>query len=329
MSGFNVPPEQVPVGLEEREYAKLMLRYIMIPKYRQYLTAQRYSLDLAATNNTPGSLSEDQRRKLALALGILTGAMQAQEMVHSAQDWALARLLDTAYLASSKLDEIEKVRQPKQVLTGILSTLGKKAIESLDLVVENVLLPALGLPLKGLPSAKTAEEFYTAGRKYLMAGLIGSAETCFKKCLELDRGSPVGQAASIALRTQIPTRKMSPEAEKKLMRVKELLLVKHLDGAIAAAREGIQTFPDDFAFYTNLAALIIADSQLDEADTLIGTALRLFPDSEEALLVRVRIDVITLRLGQARAATDRLQKLDPGNRKAQSNLDIINMMESM
>lgn len=328
MTALNIPPDEVPVGLQERDYAKLMIRYLLVPKYRQYLTAQKYNLELSAANNTPGQLTEDQRRKLSTVLGILSGAMHAQEVVNSAQDWALARLLDTAYIAANKLDEVEKVRQPKQMLTGFLQNLGKQAIASFDHVVENMLLPALGLPLQGLPNARTADEFYSAGRKYLMAGLYNSAELCFKKALETDSGSHTGQLAAIALRTRVPTRKMSLAAEKKMMRVKELLLVKHLDGAIATAREGVLTFPDDFAFHSNLAALIIAEGQFEEADTLITTALRLFPDSEEALLVRVRLDIITLRLARARTATEKLLNLDPGNRAAQSNMNIINMLDS-
>ena len=329
MAGLNVPPEEVPVGLQERDYAKLMLRYLLIPRYRQYMLAQKYNLDLSAANSSAGALTEDQRRKLATALGVLSGALQAHEMVHSAQDWALARLLDTAYLASNKLDEIEKVRQPKQVLTGLLANLSKQAVASFDNVVENMLLPALGLPVRGVPTARNADENYSLGRKYAMAGQANSAETSFQRSLEMDGGSRSARLAAIALRTRIPTRKMSTLAEKKLMRVKELMLVKHLDGAITAAREGVKDFPEDFAFYTNLAALIIAEGQLDEADTLIRTALRLFPDSEEALSVRIRIDIITLQLPQARQAVDRLLTLDPENRSAQSNSSIITMMESL
>ncbi len=326
MTGLDVPPEVVPRGLDEREYAKLMLRYLLIPRFRQYLVAQKFSLE---SSSQPGAMSDEQRKHMATLLGVLTGAMQAQEFVNSAQDWALARLLDTAYLASNKLDEFEKVRQPKQVLTGFLSTLSRQAVAGLDHVVENLLLPALGLPVRGIPNAKTSEEYYSLGRKYVLAGLFNSADACFHRSVDTDAGSRAGIQSAIALRTRIPTRKMSTVAEKKLMRVKELLLIKHLDGAIGAAREGMRDFPEDFSFPTNLAALIIAEGSLDEADSLIKTALRLFPDSEEAMLVRVRIDIITLQLEQARAFSERLLTLDPENRSALSNLNIITMLLSL
>lgn len=326
MAGLDVPPDVVPRDVDEREYAKLMLRYLLIPKYRQYLVAQKFSLECSTQ---VGSLTDDQRKHFATALGLLTGAMQAQEMVHSAQDWAKARLLDTAYMAGSRLDEIDKVRQPKQMLTGLLSSLGRQAIVGLDHVVENLLLPALGLPLKGIPQAKSADEYYSLGRKYLLAGLFNSASACFYKSVEFDATSRAGIQAAIALRTRIPTRKMSTVAEKKLMRVKELMLIKNNDGAIAVAREGMKDFPEDFAFPVNLAALIIPECQLDEADELVNNALRLFPDSEEAMLLRARVDLITLKLPQARRYTERLLALDPENKHATSNMSLVQMLESL
>lgn len=326
MTALEMPPEVVPRGLDEREYAKLMFRYLHVPRYRQYLVAQKFSLE---SSTESGAMSEEQRKTVTTLLGVLTGAMQAQEIVNSAQDWALARLLDTASLASNKLDEFEKVRQPKQMLTGILSSLSRQAVAGLDHVVENLLLPALGLPLKGLPTAKTSEEYYSAGRKYLLAGLFNSADACFHKSVDLDAGAQAGIQSAIALRTRIPTRKMSLVAEKKLMRVKELLLIKNLDAAIAASREGMNDFPEDFAFPVNLAALIIYEGSLDEADYLIKNALRLFPDSEEAMLVRVRIDIIALQLQQARRYTERLLTLDPDNKTANSNLNLVTMLDSL
>lgn len=321
------PPDEVPPGLGEREYVKLTVRYSMIPKWRQCMTAQKYLVERGQTG--PGELTEEQRQTFAVVLEVLTSAMQAQEVVQNAKGWVFDRLMDGASLANAKLDQIDSIKQPKSKVQGFITELGKKAVSTFDNVVENVLLPSLGLPLKGIPIAKSADEYYSLGRKYLLAGLHSRAAICFHKSIDMDATSPAARAASTALRTEIPFKKASEEAEKKLMRAKELFVIGRFNNSIEVCREGIHQFPEHAPFYLHLANLLITEGELEEPDRLVATALKLFPDYIDALLARARIDMIGLQLTRARYALEKLLTLCPDHRNAQSYLKSVQLMESM
>jgi tetratricopeptide (TPR) repeat protein len=167
-----------------------------------------------------------------------------------------------------------------------------------------------------VPDLKTAQQYYDKGAVFKNKGWVEPSRQCLQRAIAMDRGGPVGKKAEIYLRTRLPLKPVSYEAEQESIEAYNLSAEGKYEQANAVWKRLIKQAPDFEWPLTNLAWNYVDMDELDEAELLARHVLDVNPHFANAKLVMSALAEKRKDFETAKQWVDKVLKEDPENYEA-------------
>lgn len=322
-----LPGREVPQGLSADEYLRLSIQYLLMNWKKQMVIAAKKALEGGnpLKSKQPEGLSDEEYKKLGMMLGIVETTMeigdQANEVVRNAFD----AMQKAAAYADQALDEFEPINEVKQELQNTLKSWTDQAADAINKAVEEILLPALGLPTRDIPEGMSADEYFKMANQYKTMGWTEQARDALLMANELDPND-VGPRAMRFLRTRIPRHPVPHHAVKKNIWGHSQFVRGELENAKKTFEELIKDYPDFEWPYGNLGAVYIQQGKIGNAKDILSKALDINGDYLNAWLHLARAKAAVLEVREAQGCIDKAVRLDPEDQAAQSLKTLIDFL---
>ncbi len=325
-----IPAREVPSGLTADEYLKLSIQYLLMNWKKQMVIAAKKAMEGGnpmKTRQVEG-LSDEEYKKLGMMLGIVETTMEIGDQANEVVRSAFEAMHQAASFADQALDEFEPIIEVKNELQNTLKSWTEQAAEAINKAVEEILLPALGLPTRDVPQGMSAEEYFRIANQYKTMGWTEQARDALLLANEIDPND-VGPKALRYLRTKIPRHPVPHHAVKKNIWGHSLFLRGELDSAKATFEELIKNYPDFEWPYGNLGAVYIQQGKISNAKDVLSKALDINGDYLNAWLHLARARAAVLEVREAQSCIDKAVRLDPDDQAVQSLKTLIEFLGSI
>lgn len=325
-----LPTREVPLGLTGDEYLKLSIQYMVMGWKKQMVIAAKRAMENGSDLRAlAGQLSEDDYKTLGQLFGFLETTMefndQAGEVVKSAVD----AMQEFALAADKALDEFLPLGDVKQDIQDTLKGWFKQASDALSKTVEEVVMPALGLPGRELPQGLTAEEYFRLGQQYKAMGWTEQARDALLLVKEIEPDGEVCEKAMRFLRTKVPRQPVPHHAVQRNIAGHNQLVAGQLDAAKKQFEKLIEDYPQFEWPYGNLGAVYLQMGEFEKAKDTLWKALDLNPDYVNAWIHLGRTHAALLEMFDANRSLDKALKLDPDDEAAKAIKQMLDLLSSL
>lgn len=326
-----IPAKEVPHGLSADEYIKLSIQYFLMYWPKQAITSARKAAESGKgfKRGPLRDINPGDMRKFSSILELFEGTFQFQEQAGETMRVAFDALRTAAELADEKLDEYEPLAEIKRELKNAFDFFGENAAKLIKTTMDELILPALGLPTRDLPEDLGASEYYELAQKYKSMGWTEQARDACLKVREIDPASDVAELAMRLLRTRIPRHPIPHAAVQKNIEGHNQLLSGDLIAAERTFRSLIAQYSDFEWPYGNLGLLYIRQGALDDAKNILEKALDLNENYVNAWVHLARAHAVCLELSTARTCVNKALALDPEDHNAKSLDEVINFLGAL
>jgi tetratricopeptide (TPR) repeat protein len=301
-----LPPRDVPAGLSAADYQKLAIRYQMLKWPKQMAASQRYTMAMAGD-----AVPEETRRKV----GALMAALEITFTVNDAVNTVRGTIDEVARLAGAQagkvLDKNETLAKAKRNVGNVFSLVNDIANSALHKVVEDVLLPRMGLPVDFIPEGLSAAEYLKMGARYEQIGFAEQARKALLQASKVSPESPQAKRARIRLATRIPRERVSDDATRRYVDSLKLYLTQEIVDAKAKLELLIREYPDFEWPYIQLGHILLTAGEVDRAQDLALKVTRQNQAMIKAWLMLATIDIIYWKISDLDKHLKKVRSLDP------------------
>jgi tetratricopeptide (TPR) repeat protein len=325
-----VPAREVPHGLSADEYLKLSIQYLLMNWKKQMVIAAKKAMEGGnpLKSKQAEGLSDEEYKKLGMMLGIVETTMEIGDQANEVVKGAFDAMQKAAAYADQALEEFEEINEVKQELQNTLKSWTEQATEAINKAVEEIILPALGMPTRDIPEGMSAEEYFKMATQYKTMGWTEQARDALLLANEIDPDE-VGPRALRYLRTKIPRHPVPHHAVKKNIYGHSQFVRGELDSAKEIFEELIKDYPDFEWPYGNLGAVYIQQGKIGNAKDILAKALDINGDYLNAWLHLGRARAAVLEVREAQSCIDKAIRLDPDDQAAQSLKTLIDFLGSL
>ncbi|HEY9784397.1 MAG TPA: tetratricopeptide repeat protein [Candidatus Obscuribacterales bacterium] len=326
-----VPTRNVPYGLTPEEYFKLGIQYMLMGWKKQAASAMKFAIegnkDLSGTPFC--GMPEEQRRVLEALLVVVETTFDLGENVASAAKTAFEVFEVLLHEADHAIDNVASLSELKQELTSFFKFVSKQSETAIDSLMNEFVLPSLGLPTRDLPEGLPPYEYLSMGLKYKEMGWTEQARDAFLKVIELDSDSEDADTARMYLKTRIPRLPVPHYAVKKNILGHRQMLAGLDDFAKRTFEELIADYADFEWPYGNLGLILIRRGEIDGAEEVLNRALDLNPYYLNAWLHLARAKAVALKLREAKTCLEQAVKLDANDNSVKSFQILLDYLASL
>lgn len=326
-----VPTKNVPIGLSPEEYFKLGVQYMLMGWKRQAASSMKLAIEgHRDLSRTPlGGIPEEKRRALEAVLGFAEVSFDIGDQVNEAGKQAFD-LFEALMIETDKVIEgVDSLKEAKQEFLEMFNYASRQFQSTFDAVMNEVVLPVLGLPTRDLPEGRQAEQYVELGLKYKDMGWTEQARDSFERAIELDAESDAADLARKYLRTKVPRLPVPHYAVRKNIAGHRQMVAGFNDYARRTFEELIADYPDFEWPYGNLGLILIRKGEIDRAEEILNRALDINPSYLNAWLHLARAQAVRLNLPEAKSCLDRALKLDPDDNNAKTFRILLDYLASL
>ena len=268
--------------------------------------SQRYTMAMAGD-----AVPEETRRKV----GALMAALEITFTVNDAVNTVRGTIDEVARLAGAQagkvLDKNETLAKAKRNVGNVFSLVNDIANSALHKVVEDVLLPRMGLPVDFIPEGLSAAEYLKMGARYEQIGFAEQARKALLQASKVSPESPQAKRARIRLATRIPRERVSDDATRRYVDSLKLYLTQEIVDAKAKLELLIREYPDFEWPYIQLGHILLTAGEVDRAQDLALKVTRQNQAMIKAWLMLATIDIIYWKISDLDKHLKKVRSLDP------------------
>lgn len=320
-----LPPKDVPEGLPARDYIKLQYRYLFLGWYKQSTKAMR----LAMAGSPPSSSSTEEGQKRAmLALGVLESTFFLKDTAEGIGD-TVNSLIDYGITqADQALDKFQALKSAKDSMKGMFSAVKSLARDSFDKIMEDLVLPGIGLPTKEIPPGLTQEQYLSMALQYERLGLPEQLRKCLENARKIAPASAEGYKAVRYLKTKAPVHKVALDASRRNMEARQLQMVGKEELARGTLEDLVRDYPDFEWPYVGLSRLVLFDGEIERAEALAKKATKINPNYINAWLGLATIHLIHWNIEKAHKCVETANSLDFEDKGCRSFKNLLEHIDS-
>lgn len=300
-----LPPKDVPAGLSASDYQKLAIRYQMLKWPKQMAASQRYTMAMAGD-----VVPEETRRKVGALMAALEITFTVNEAVNTVRD----TIDEVTRLAGEKagkvIDKNQTLAKAKRNVTNAFSLVHDIANSALHKVVEDVVLPRIGLPIDFIPEGLSAAEYLKMGARYEQIGFAEQARKALLQAVKVSPDSPQAKRAKIRLTTRIPKERVSDDATRRYVDSLKLYLTQEIADAKTKLELLIREYPDFEWPYIQLGHILLQAGEVERAQDLAAKVTRQNQSMIKAWLMLATIDVIFWKMNDLEKHLKKIRTLD-------------------
>jgi tetratricopeptide (TPR) repeat protein len=271
-------------------------------------------------------LQAEDYEKIGIALGLVEGAMDITTAVSEAfaDTWNLLSQALTA--ADEVLDEIQPLVEIKRDLQNALSLFANETGKLLNQAMEELVLPALGLPGRELPESLSAQRYFEMAQQYKTMGWCEQARDALAKVIEESTDPSLSRAARQYLITRVPRLPVPHLA------VQRNIIGHHqtVRGDLSAARKTFEKLVDEYPDFEwprgNLGLVYAQLGELEKAEEVLSNVLDYNPNYLNAWLHLARLKAAKLEVREAQRYLDKALRLDPEDQAAQALKQLVDFL---
>lgn len=300
-----LPPKVVPDGLTLPEYQRLLLQYQILTWMPQMAKVSKILVVLAP----PEAMPEDQRRKMTALMTAVQASVFVTTAITEVENAASEVVKFAASQGGKLLDKNEVTKAAKDkvsVAFGFASQLASSAVHK---VLEDVVLPHVGLPVHYVPEGGTAEQYLTMAKRFEIIGYCEPMRQALKKASVL--GGESGKRATIMLKTRVPLATINSEATSKFVDGLKCQLTKKEAQAKAIYTEILRDCPEFDWVYPRLAEIELVQGDEPRARDLLKRAIKQNPDYLLAWRGLCNLNLANWQIDAMQSNLDKMKTLDP------------------
>lgn len=344
------PPDQVPEGLTEKEYQRLVALYTLMGRHSHATKALAFLAELRSPKEV--TVSEEVKASQAGAefasalmqlLKKINAGGEIAENSESAISGAAERSSAEMKAAtpglhfSSSADEEEEdpdcdddedpVESMKQQLIsiGLSEEEAGEYLEKLKKALSEMAKPEP--PPREVPEELSAAEYWELALKYKQVGWTEQARDALNMAIELDGEGEVGKRARCFLRSKIPRYPVPLMAEQLNIQGYNQMFNNEQDARLTFENL-VRTYPDFEWPYGNLGSLLIKCGDLLKAEDVLQQAVDINPYYINAWLHLSRVYAIESRFKEADECLERVLAIDPMDPNWRGIKDIIEQLKN-
>lgn len=319
-----LPPKEVPAGLAARDYLKLQYRYLFLGWYKQSTKAMRLAI---AGSPDPNSSAEGQKRA-QIALSVLESTFFLKDTAEGISD-TVNSLIDYGITqADQALDKFAAIKSAKDSMKGVFSTVKSLARDSFDKVMEDLVLPGIGLPTKEIPQGLSQAQYLSMALQYERLGLPEQLRKCLEQCRKVAPASADGYKAIRFLRTKAPVKTVPLDASRRNMEARQLQMVGKEELARGTLEDLVRDYPEFEWPYVGLSRLVLFDGEIERAERLAKKATELNPSYINAWLGLATIHIIHWNIDKANKCVETANSLDSEDKGCRSFKHLLEHIDS-
>lgn len=350
------PPDQVPEGLTEIEYQRLVALYTLMGRHSHATKALAFLAELRSPKEV--TVSEEAKAtqagaEFASALMQLLKKINAE--TESSESEAARASADTERLnaemkaatpglhfasslkgedrdaedeeASDCDDDEDPVESMKQQLIsiGLSEEEAQEYLEKLKKALSEMTKPEP--PPREVPEDLSAADYWELALKYKQVGWTEQARDALNMAIELDGDGDVGKRARCFLRSKIPRHPVPLMAEQLNIQGYNQMF-NNEEEARVTFENLVRTYPDFEWPYGNLGSLLIKCGELPTAEDVLQKAVIINPYYINAWLHLSRVYAIESRFKEADECLERVLAIDPLDPNWRGIKDIVEQLKN-
>ncbi len=319
-----LPPKEVPSGLATREYVKLQYRYLFLGWYTQSTKAMR--LAIADSPNSKSLLEGQKQAKIALT--VLESTFFLKDTAEGIGDTVNSLIDYGVTQADQALDKFAAIKTAKDSMKGVFSTVKSLARDSFDKVMEDLVLPGIGLPTKEIPQGLSQAQYLKMALQYERLGLPEQLRKCLEQARKIAPASADGYKAVRYLKTKAPVKSVPLDASRRNMEARQLQMVGKEEAAKATLEDLVRDYPDFEWPYVGLSRLVLFDGDIERAERLAKKATQINPNYINAWLGLATIYIIHWNIEKAAKCMETANSLDFEDKGCQSFKQLLEVIDS-
>jgi tetratricopeptide (TPR) repeat protein len=303
-----LPPREVPEGLSDIEYQKLLFRYQFLTWPRQMAKCSKILMKSDAAGQ---SMSDEGRKRMALLMTALEATFIVNETVNLVQDTAGEIVKFAATGVGDVMDKnpvTAKAKKNVMLMAGMAKSLAEGALHK---VVSDVVLPSVGLPTDFVPPGRTAEHYLNMAVRYEQFGFAESARMALERAIEADPKAQTASKAKVRMRTRLPKDPVPDAATRQYLQGLKSYMIKDYEGAKGIFELLVRNHPNFEWGSLMLAKTLIYLAEVERAQDLALKVYRYNPNIIGAHLVLASVDVVAWRIKLLEERLDKVRALDP------------------
>jgi hypothetical protein len=303
-----LPPREVPEGLSDIEYQKLLFRYQFLVWPRQMAKCSKI---LVKSDAAGESMSEEGRKRMELLMTAMEATFFVNETVNMVQDTAGEIVKLAATGVGDAMDKNPVTAQAKKnvmLVAGMAKFIAEGALHK---VVSDVVLPSVGLPTDFVPPGRSAEHYMAMAKRYEQFGFPEAARMALERAIEADPGGQIAGRAKVQMRTRLPKEHVPDAAAKQYALGLKNYVIKDYEGAKSILESLVRDYPNFEWGSLMLAKTLIYLGEVERAQDLAMKVYRYNPNIIGAHLVLASIDVVAWRIKHLHERLDKIRSLDP------------------
>lgn len=318
-----LPPRTVPDDLTVIEYQRLLLRYQLLTWLPQMARVSKILLRIAPEDN----MGEGDKRKMMALMTAVQASVFVTSAVNEVQDTANDVVKFAAAEGGKLLDKNELTRKAKDKASTAFNFVSQLANSAVHKVIEDVVLPHVGLPVNYVPEGGTASQYLTMAGRYEKIGYAEPMRAALKKAIASEGSAEEITAAKRMLATRVPRQAISNEATSKFLDALKFFITKKEGQSKELLLELLRDEPHFDWIYPRLALIELSAGDEERARDLIRRVLKQNADFIPAWHMLCNIELAAWKIDDLEKRLEKMKALDAGAaeiEKIESLLALIN-----
>ncbi len=299
-----LPPKVVPGDLDVLDYQRLMLRYQALVWLSQMSFCSKQVLRLSPE----GSIPEAERRKMLALMTAVQASVFVTDTVTGVQETASDLVKYAAGEGGRLLDKNELTRKAKDKAVFAFDFVGKLAGDTVHKVLEDVVLPHVGLPVHYVPEGGSARQYLTMAERFEKLGYVEPMRKALQRAIAC--GGAEGERAKVLSKTRLPLREIRNQSMSKFLDALKFIYTKKESQARPLLLELLR---DEAGFdwvYPRLALIELSSGEEERARDLMARLIKENANSIFAYSTLVTIELASWQIGAMEKHVNKLLELD-------------------
>ncbi|MBK7841359.1 MAG: hypothetical protein IPJ49_27480 [Candidatus Obscuribacter sp.] len=325
------PPDQVPEGLNQQEYQRLVALYTLMGRHSQATRALSFLSELrkaqSKTDKDEAEAGEIKGRQAgsefaSALMQMLKKMSKEQNDEEDALDANGQQTQESPVNIEKSIEEdvespdCDDDEDPMQSMKEQLKSIGLSDDEAEEYLgkLKKALLEMTrpDPPPREVPQDLQAAEYWELALRYKQVGWTEQARDALCLAIEIDGDGPIGKKAQCFLRSKIPRHPVPLMAEQANIQGYNQMLADE-DEAKRTFEKLVRQYPDFEWPYGNLGSLLIKKGELSRAEEVLRQAVVINPYYINAWLHLSRVYAIESRFSEADDCLERVVDIDPAD----------------
>ena len=298
-----LPPKVVPGEKSVVEYQRLLIRNQSLTWLAQMSQVSKIILQMSPED----AMSESDRRKMLALMTAVQASVFVTDTITGVQDTAADVVKFAASEGGKLLDKNELTKKAKDKAASAFGFVSQLANDAVHKVLEDVVLPHVGLPVHYVPEGGTGEQYLTMALRFEKIGYVEPMRAALNKATSA--GS--GDRARVLLATRVCRTVVRPESMSKFVDALKFIYTKKESQGKELLLELLRDEPGFDWIYPRLAFMELVSGNEERARDLLARVLRQNPDFLPGWSMLATVELAAWQIEKMEKHLERMVKLDP------------------